>query len=249
MLPGEEQEEDEAEPPADSRESPQIAQVCVFEASGNARNRVFPANVLPFCASSIICAVRRERPTLPRSSGNRRTAASRGSWTCSNRSSSSSGPRSVARPWFFCFFLRSSDRRLRRHLSSPSQAQRCVTELKAQVYRLEAEVEEQRTHRQLAAVENQHLRMEVEGLRSATAAGAGAQIGLKEADSECKDSAPPPEDEGSLTDPAVAVGSESPGGRASLLPAEGETRRADQQPRRPDEEGKHFLFLGAGRGS
>lgn len=73
-----------------------------------------------------------------------------------------------------------------------------MTELKAQVNRLEAEVEEQRTHRQVAAVENEHLRMEVESLRSATAAGAGAQIGLKEADSECKDS-PPPEDERSLT--------------------------------------------------
>lgn len=66
-----------------------------------------------------------------------------------------------------------------------------MTELKAQVNRLEAEVEEQRTHRQLAMVENDHLRVEVESLRSATAAGAGAQIGLKEADSECKDFRPP----------------------------------------------------------
>lgn len=73
-----------------------------------------------------------------------------------------------------------------------------MTELKAQVNRLEAEVVEQHTHRQVAMVENEHLRMEVESLRSATAAGVGAQIGLKEADSECKDS-PPPEDERSLT--------------------------------------------------
>lgn len=65
-----------------------------------------------------------------------------------------------------------------------------MTELKAQVNRLEAEVEEQRTHKQVAMVENEHLRMEVESLRSATVAGVGAQIGLKEADSECKDFCP-----------------------------------------------------------
>uniref|UniRef100_A0A669BZ41 Huntingtin-interacting protein 1-related protein n=1 Tax=Oreochromis niloticus TaxID=8128 RepID=A0A669BZ41_ORENI len=46
-----------------------------------------------------------------------------------------------------------------------NEAQRCVTELKAQVNRLEAEVEEQRTHKQMAIVENEHLRMEVEALR------------------------------------------------------------------------------------
>lgn len=61
-----------------------------------------------------------------------------------------------------------------------------MTELKAQVNRLEAEVEEQRAHKQVAMVENEQLRMEVEGLRSASVAGVGAQIGLKEADSECK---------------------------------------------------------------
>uniref|UniRef100_A0A3Q3AA88 Huntingtin-interacting protein 1-related protein-like n=1 Tax=Kryptolebias marmoratus TaxID=37003 RepID=A0A3Q3AA88_KRYMA len=48
-----------------------------------------------------------------------------------------------------------------------SEAQRCVTELKSQVNRLEAEVEEQRTNKQVALVENEHLRMEVEALRSA----------------------------------------------------------------------------------
>ncbi|KAM9801511.1 LOW QUALITY PROTEIN: huntingtin-interacting protein 1-related protein [Neosynchiropus ocellatus] len=63
-----------------------------------------------------------------------------------------------------------------------SEAQRCVTELKSQVNRLEAEVEEQRSHKQVALVENEHLRMEVEALRCANVANAGAQIGFKEAD-------------------------------------------------------------------
>uniref|UniRef100_A0A673CHC7 Huntingtin interacting protein 1 related n=1 Tax=Sphaeramia orbicularis TaxID=375764 RepID=A0A673CHC7_9TELE len=71
-------------------------------------------------------------------------------------------------------------------LSSSLQAQRCVTELKAQVNRLEAEVEEQRTHKQVAMVENEHLRMEVEALRCANVANAGAQIGFKEADSRAQ---------------------------------------------------------------
>lgn len=70
------------------------------------------------------------------------------------------------------------------HSRLREQAQRCVTELKAQVNRLEAEVEEQRTHKQVAMVENEQLRMEVESLRSANAVGVGAQIGMKEADSE-----------------------------------------------------------------
>lgn len=51
--------------------------------------------------------------------------------------------------------------------------------------RLEAEVEEQRTTKQVALVENEHLRMEVDALRSANVANVGAQIGYKEADSEC----------------------------------------------------------------
>lgn len=59
-----------------------------------------------------------------------------------------------------------------------------MTELKAQVNRLEAEMEEQRTHKQMAMVENEHLRMEVEALRTANVANVGAQIGFKEADSE-----------------------------------------------------------------
>lgn len=50
--------------------------------------------------------------------------------------------------------------------------------------RLQAEVEEQRTHKQMAMVENEHLRMEVEALRSTNVANIGAQIGFKEADGE-----------------------------------------------------------------
>lgn len=72
-----------------------------------------------------------------------------------------------------------------RNLFDPPQAKRCVVELKAQVNRLEAEVEEQRTTKQVALVENEHLRMEVEALRSTNVANVGAQIGYKEADSEC----------------------------------------------------------------
>ncbi|XP_076020358.1 huntingtin-interacting protein 1-related protein isoform X2 [Genypterus blacodes] len=63
-----------------------------------------------------------------------------------------------------------------------SEAQRCVTELRSQVNRLEAEAEEQRTHKQIAMVENEHLRMEVDALRCSNAANVGAQIGYKEAD-------------------------------------------------------------------
>uniref|UniRef100_A0A671UNL4 Huntingtin interacting protein 1 related n=1 Tax=Sparus aurata TaxID=8175 RepID=A0A671UNL4_SPAAU len=67
-----------------------------------------------------------------------------------------------------------------------TEAQRCVTELKSQVNRLEAEVDEQRTHKQIAMVENEHLRMEVEALRCANVAGVGAQIGFKEADTRAQ---------------------------------------------------------------
>lgn len=45
-------------------------------------------------------------------------------------------------------------------------------------------MEEQRTHKQMAMVENEHLRMEVEALRTTNVANVGAQIGFKEADSE-----------------------------------------------------------------
>uniref|UniRef100_A0A8K9XGF1 I/LWEQ domain-containing protein n=1 Tax=Oncorhynchus mykiss TaxID=8022 RepID=A0A8K9XGF1_ONCMY len=46
-----------------------------------------------------------------------------------------------------------------------TEAQRCVTQLKSQVNRLEAELEDQRTHKQMALVDNEHLRMEVGALR------------------------------------------------------------------------------------
>lgn len=72
-------------------------------------------------------------------------------------------------------------------MGRPLQAQRCVTELRAQVNRLEAEVDEQRGHKQVAMVENEQLRMEVDALRCANAASVGAQIGFKEADSESTD--------------------------------------------------------------
>ncbi|XP_047228532.1 huntingtin-interacting protein 1-related protein-like [Girardinichthys multiradiatus] len=67
-----------------------------------------------------------------------------------------------------------------------SEAQKCMIELKAQVNHLEAEVEEQRTHKQVALVENEHLRMEVEALRTTNVANVGAQIGYKEADTRAQ---------------------------------------------------------------
>ncbi|CAB1318024.1 unnamed protein product, partial [Coregonus sp. 'balchen'] len=48
--------------------------------------------------------------------------------------------------------------------------------------RLEAELEDQRTHKQMALVDNEHLRMEVGALRQATAAIPGVQAGYQEAD-------------------------------------------------------------------
>ncbi|KAJ4925913.1 hypothetical protein JOQ06_008099, partial [Pogonophryne albipinna] len=63
-----------------------------------------------------------------------------------------------------------------------SEARRCLTELKSQVNRLEAEVEEERNYKLMAMVEKEHLRMEVEGLRCTNVANVGAQIGYKEAD-------------------------------------------------------------------
>uniref|UniRef100_A0AAY5L596 I/LWEQ domain-containing protein n=1 Tax=Esox lucius TaxID=8010 RepID=A0AAY5L596_ESOLU len=64
------------------------------------------------------------------------------------------------------------------------EAQRCVTQLKSQVNRLEAELEEQRTHKQMALVDNEHLRMELGALRQATAAIPGVQAGYQEADGD-----------------------------------------------------------------
>ncbi|KAG7280130.1 hypothetical protein CRUP_003757, partial [Coryphaenoides rupestris] len=65
-------------------------------------------------------------------------------------------------------------------------AQRCVMELKEQVNRLEAQLEDQTTHKQMALVDNEHLRMEVNALRNTSAANAGAQVGFKEADSRAQ---------------------------------------------------------------
>uniref|UniRef100_A0A8C7LYH0 I/LWEQ domain-containing protein n=1 Tax=Oncorhynchus mykiss TaxID=8022 RepID=A0A8C7LYH0_ONCMY len=67
-----------------------------------------------------------------------------------------------------------------------TEAQRCVTQLKSQVNRLEAELEDQRTHKQMALVDNEHLRMEVGALRQATASLTGVQAGYQEADAELR---------------------------------------------------------------
>uniref|UniRef100_A0A3Q3G6D4 Huntingtin interacting protein 1 related n=1 Tax=Labrus bergylta TaxID=56723 RepID=A0A3Q3G6D4_9LABR len=75
-----------------------------------------------------------------------------------------------------CFFLYLKNESLKRELEVlrpelkliKTEAQRAVIELKSQVNRLEAEMEEQRTHKQMAMMENEHLRMEVEALRSLT---------------------------------------------------------------------------------
>ncbi|TSM28130.1 Huntingtin-interacting protein 1-related protein [Bagarius yarrelli] len=50
-----------------------------------------------------------------------------------------------------------------------AEAQRAIVHLKDQVNKLEAELEDQRTQKQMAMVENEQLRMEVEALRTQTA--------------------------------------------------------------------------------
>uniref|UniRef100_A0A3B3CK81 Huntingtin interacting protein 1 related n=1 Tax=Oryzias melastigma TaxID=30732 RepID=A0A3B3CK81_ORYME len=62
------------------------------------------------------------------------------------------------------------------------EAQKSVIELTTQLSHMEAELDAQRTHNQVAMIENEHLRMEVEALRAANVVGVGAQIGYKEAD-------------------------------------------------------------------
>uniref|UniRef100_A0A8B9L014 Huntingtin interacting protein 1 related n=1 Tax=Astyanax mexicanus TaxID=7994 RepID=A0A8B9L014_ASTMX len=64
-----------------------------------------------------------------------------------------------------------------------AEAQRVVIQLKEQVNKLEAEVEEQRTHKQMALVENEHLRMEVDALRTQTAVAASIQATAEDAES------------------------------------------------------------------
>lgn len=63
------------------------------------------------------------------------------------------------------------------------QAQRAVVHLKDQVNKLEAELEDQRTHKQVALVENEQLRMEVEALRTQTAVAASLQASVDDSES------------------------------------------------------------------
>uniref|UniRef100_A0A8C2EEW2 Huntingtin interacting protein 1 related a n=1 Tax=Cyprinus carpio TaxID=7962 RepID=A0A8C2EEW2_CYPCA len=60
------------------------------------------------------------------------------------------------------------------------EAQRAVVQLKSQVNKLESELEDQRTHKQLALVENERLRMEVENLRAQTAVAASIQATVED---------------------------------------------------------------------
>lgn len=63
------------------------------------------------------------------------------------------------------------------------QAQRAVVQLKDQVNKLEAELEDQRTRKQMAMVENEQLRMEVEALRAQTAVAASMQASIDDSKS------------------------------------------------------------------
>lgn len=63
------------------------------------------------------------------------------------------------------------------------QAQRAVVHLKEQVNKLEAELEDQRTHKQMAIVENEQLRMEVDALRTQTAVAASMQASVDDSES------------------------------------------------------------------
>lgn len=75
------------------------------------------------------------------------------------------------------------------------QAQRAVVHLKDQVNKLEAELEDQRTHKQVALVENEQLRMEVEALRTQTAVAASMQASVDDSES----SFPQPRDSFSIS--------------------------------------------------
>uniref|UniRef100_A0A8C2IQE5 Huntingtin interacting protein 1 related n=1 Tax=Cyprinus carpio TaxID=7962 RepID=A0A8C2IQE5_CYPCA len=63
-------------------------------------------------------------------------------------------------------------------------AQRVVVQLQSQVNTLESELEDQRTHKQMALVENECLRMEVENLRAQTAVAASIQATVEDAGSD-----------------------------------------------------------------
>ncbi|KAK1800839.1 hypothetical protein P4O66_006013 [Electrophorus voltai] len=62
-----------------------------------------------------------------------------------------------------------------------AEAQRAVVHLKEQVNKLEAELEDQRTQKQMAMVENECLRMEVETLRTQNAVTASIQASAEDA--------------------------------------------------------------------
>uniref|UniRef100_A0A8C1WKR9 Huntingtin interacting protein 1 related n=1 Tax=Cyprinus carpio TaxID=7962 RepID=A0A8C1WKR9_CYPCA len=66
------------------------------------------------------------------------------------------------------------------------EAQRAVVQLKSQVNKLESELEDQRTHKQMALVENERLRMEVENLRAQTAVAASIQATVEDAGNKLK---------------------------------------------------------------
>uniref|UniRef100_A0A673KF54 Huntingtin-interacting protein 1-related protein-like n=1 Tax=Sinocyclocheilus rhinocerous TaxID=307959 RepID=A0A673KF54_9TELE len=66
------------------------------------------------------------------------------------------------------------------------EAQRAVVQLKSQVNLLESELEDQRTHKQMALVENERLRMEVENLRAQTAVAASIQATAEDAGSRAQ---------------------------------------------------------------
>lgn len=64
------------------------------------------------------------------------------------------------------------------------KAQRYVTQLKSQINSLEAELEEQRIHKQRALVENEQLRMELEATRRRSAEHESLQGTFLEAESK-----------------------------------------------------------------
>ncbi|KTF74667.1 hypothetical protein cypCar_00029244 [Cyprinus carpio] len=66
------------------------------------------------------------------------------------------------------------------------EAQRVVVQLQSQVNTLESELEDQRTHKQMALVENECLRMEVENLRAQTAVAASIQATVEDAGSRAQ---------------------------------------------------------------
>uniref|UniRef100_A0A8C2IQI5 Huntingtin interacting protein 1 related n=1 Tax=Cyprinus carpio TaxID=7962 RepID=A0A8C2IQI5_CYPCA len=70
------------------------------------------------------------------------------------------------------------------HSRIPLDAQRVVVQLQSQVNTLESELEDQRTHKQMALVENECLRMEVENLRAQTAVAASIQATVEDAGNE-----------------------------------------------------------------